>query len=85
MTITLRGVLHNFAGEEQAAATVVNPKFSYRLRQGDFMAEKEQVDPLYWPRCQEEMAEPLVCGDCGAVICRRCGTPLEEPDQLGIG
>jgi len=26
-----------------------------------------------------------VCGDCGAVICRKCGTPLEKIDELGIG
>jgi len=26
-----------------------------------------------------------VCGDCTAIICRRCGTPLERVDELGIG
>jgi len=29
--------------------------------------------------------DPLTCGDCSALICRRCGTPLESPDELGIG
>jgi hypothetical protein len=29
--------------------------------------------------------DPLVCGDCHAVICRQCGTPLERVDDLGIG
>jgi hypothetical protein len=24
-------------------------------------------------------------GDCGAVICRECGGPLERVDELGIG
>ena len=33
----------------------------------------------------EEVTDPLTCGDCSAVICRRCGTPLESPDELGIG
>lgn len=41
--------------------------------------------PLYCPSCAEEVTDPLVCGDCSAVICRKCGTPLESPDELGIG
>jgi len=41
--------------------------------------------PLYCPNCAEEVTDPLTCGDCSAVICRRCGTPLESPDELGIG
>jgi hypothetical protein len=41
--------------------------------------------PLYCPNCAQEVKEPLTCGDCSAVICRRCGTPLENPDELGIG
>jgi hypothetical protein len=40
---------------------------------------------LYCPNCAEEVSDPLTCGDCSAVICRRCGTPLESPDELGIG
>ncbi len=40
---------------------------------------------LYCPSCREPVHDPLVCGDCGAVICRRCGTPLETADELGIG
>ena len=42
-------------------------------------------EPLYCPQCSEEVTDPLTCGDCGAVICRRCGTPLESPDELGMG
>jgi len=41
--------------------------------------------PLYCPNCAQEVTDPLTCGDCSAVICRRCGTPLESPDELGIG
>lgn len=41
--------------------------------------------PLYCPNCAQEVSDPLTCGDCSAVICRRCGTPLENPDELGIG
>jgi hypothetical protein len=40
---------------------------------------------LYCPVCSVEVSDPLTCGDCSAVICRRCGTPLESPDELGIG
>jgi len=29
--------------------------------------------------------DPLACGDCGSLICRRCGTPLENADDLGMG
>lgn len=41
--------------------------------------------PLYCPNCAREVLDPLVCGDCSAVICRQCGTPLEAPEDLGIG
>jgi hypothetical protein len=44
-----------------------------------------QPEPLYCPRCSQEVVDPLVCGDCSAVICRRCGTPLESPDELAMG
>jgi len=53
----------------------------------------EKTDPkpsppaaiLYCPQCAREVLDPLTCGDCAAVICRQCGTPLESPDELGIG
>jgi len=47
--------------------------------------EKCEREPLYCPTCQAEVSDPLVCGDCGAVICRKCGTPLEKIDELGLG
>ncbi len=40
---------------------------------------------LYCPVCAIEVTDPLTCGDCAAVICRRCGTPLESPDELAMG
>jgi hypothetical protein len=40
---------------------------------------------LYCPQCAREVSDPLTCGDCSAVICRVCGTPLESADELGIG
>jgi hypothetical protein len=45
---------------------------------------KPQVE-LYCPRCHVAVPDPLVCGDCSAIICRQCGTPLEQVDELGIG
>jgi hypothetical protein len=46
---------------------------------------KKSSDALYCPVCAIEVADPLTCGDCSSVICRRCGTPLESPDELGMG
>lgn len=39
----------------------------------------------YCPRCSFGVRDPLTCGDCSAVICRICGTPLESSEELGIG
>ncbi len=47
-------------------------------------AEASSVE-FYCPQCGEAVMDPLVCGDCSAIICRRCGTPLERVDELGIG
>jgi hypothetical protein len=40
---------------------------------------------FYCPVCAVEVSDPLTCGDCSAVICRRCGRPLESSDELGMG
>ena len=48
-------------------------------------SEKDSADALYCPTCSEEVSDPLTCGDCGAVVCRKCGTPLESADELGMG
>jgi hypothetical protein len=40
---------------------------------------------FYCPRCHTAVIDPLMCGDCSAIICRRCGAPLEKIDELGIG
>jgi hypothetical protein len=39
----------------------------------------------YCARCRQPVSDPLACGDCASLICRRCGTPLEQVDELGIG
>ena len=40
---------------------------------------------VWCPVCARSVDDPLVCGDCSAVICRACGTPLESPDELAFG
>ena len=42
-------------------------------------------EKLWCPTCARPVNDPLVCGDCSAVICRVCGTPLESPDELAFG
>jgi hypothetical protein len=50
------------------------------------MAENEQAKAdFYCPKCRCAEPNPLVCGDCMALLCRQCGTPLEKIDDLGIG
>jgi hypothetical protein len=46
---------------------------------------KKPAVVFYCPVCAVEVSDPLTCGDCSAVICRRCGTPLEASDELGMG
>jgi hypothetical protein len=47
---------------------------------------RPQADAEYYcPKCNAAVSDPLVCGDCAAIVCRRCGTPLERIDDLGIG
>ena len=51
------------------------------------MAEEEPAAEaeFYCAKCNIAVSDPLVCGDCAAIICRRCGAPLERIDDLGIG
>jgi hypothetical protein len=46
---------------------------------------KEASPDFYCPRCAKPVSDPLACGDCASLICRVCGTPLENADELGIG
>jgi hypothetical protein len=45
----------------------------------------QEKDVFYCPVCAIPVNDPLTCGDCSAVICRRCGTPLESSDELAMG
>jgi hypothetical protein len=49
------------------------------------MSENLKEDDFYCPRCGQPVNDPLMCGDCSALICRKCGTPLERVDELGMG
>ena len=46
--------------------------------------EKSQAE-FYCAKCNRPVSDPLACGDCGALICRVCGAPLESADELGFG
>ena len=49
-------------------------------------AAQPKTDAEYYcPKCDAPVSDPLVCGDCASIICRRCGTSLERIDDLGIG
>lgn len=47
--------------------------------------QTELKPDFYCPTCAKPVDDPLMCGDCHAIICRVCGTPLEKADDLGIG
>jgi len=49
------------------------------------MSDPAPLTDFYCPVCAKQVLDPLVCGDCQAVICRRCGAVLERIDELGIG
>jgi catechol 2,3-dioxygenase len=52
------------------------------------LAEENKQDgtaDLYCAICNLAISDPLSCGDCSATICRRCGTPLEDADELAMG
>jgi DNA-directed RNA polymerase subunit RPC12/RpoP len=51
----------------------------------DLTSSTKPSTDYYCPRCQQPVSDPLACGDCASLICRRCGTPLERVDELGIG
>ncbi len=51
----------------------------------DGEANPGRAPEFYCPRCARPVGDPLVCGDCTALICRDCGSPLEQVDELGIG
>jgi hypothetical protein len=52
---------------------------------GEIPANDPSLTDYYCPRCRQPVNDPLACGDCASLICRRCGTPLEQVDELGIG
>jgi hypothetical protein len=47
--------------------------------------EEAELEHLYCARCQKEVSDPLACGDCGAVHCRRYGSPREKRYGMGVG
>jgi hypothetical protein len=68
-------------GLSRAAVSVASVTVMAEIKPDEI---KPQIE-FYCPRCHAAVSDPLVCGDCSALICRRCGTPLEQVDELGIG
>jgi hypothetical protein len=66
-----------------AESTVQNKPVQNNPVQND-KTEKNDSE-FYCPQCAVPVADPLACGDCGSLICRKCGAPLERIDDLGIG
>lgn len=63
-----------------------SPKAASGAARDGEKADVEKLGPaLYCAVCALEVEDPLTCGDCSSVICRRCGTPLESSDELGMG
>jgi len=59
--------------------------FAFLMASNPQPPAESQPELLYCPKCAVEVSDPLTCGDCSAVICRRCGTPLESANELGFG
>ena len=59
--------------------------FAFLMASNPLPPAEPSPELLYCPKCAVEVSDPLTCGDCSAVICRRCGTPLESADELGMG
>jgi hypothetical protein len=54
--------------------------------EADASPVNDTIEPeFYCTQCAAQVLDPLTCGDCASLICRKCGTPLERIDELGIG
>ena len=71
VSLTRRGE----ASQEMHGRNVDEPKSNDRKIEPEF----------YCTQCAEPVLDPLTCRDCASLICRKCGTPLERIDELGIG
>jgi ATP-dependent Clp protease ATP-binding subunit ClpC len=77
--------------EKHCLAAQIFTEFGVQLESARDAARKSSPkrprspEDFYCPRCDEGVNDPLTCGDCSAVICRQCGTPLEAPDDLAMG
>jgi len=72
-------------GAVRLAAAAAVLQFSFMATGPENPPQVPSPGSLYCPDCAKEVNDPLTCGDCSSIICRRCGTPLESSDELGIG
>jgi len=73
------------ANSRQAAVTANGNRHRVRWNVARPGVSETETTEYYCPACNQPVSDPLVCGDCASLICRRCGTPLEKADELGIG
>jgi hypothetical protein len=78
-------MLHLKIDFEQSAKKQTTQRLAESTMAEEHKPQKISPDSLYCPQCAREVSDPLICGDCSAVICRVCGTPLESSADLGIG
>lgn len=85
--ITVGHLLLGLLREEESRAAKILRRFGAGIPQTRALTGSPTGGhiALYCPNCAREVTDPLTCGDCSAVICRVCGTPLETPEDLGIG
>ena len=51
------------------------------LPEKDCSGEARNPDAFYCPYCRREVQDPLTCNECSSIICRRCGTKLQAPEE----
>ena len=71
--------------ERVAAASSALLRWSHMPEEKHSDAQDPGLAMLWCPTCARPIDDPLTCGDCSAVICRVCGTPLESADELAFG
>jgi uncharacterized paraquat-inducible protein A len=82
----LREVARDASDLVPAAKAALNTELSKRgLDARIAPAEEEEAAErsraLYCPYCHRETDDPLTCSECSSIICRRCGTKLQTPEE----
>src|ERR1700689_4311165 len=76
------GTLLSFVAHK---ASIRYPRIGMASKPPSTQPQTPLTEDLWCPTCARAVRDPLVCGDCSAVLCRICGTPLESADELAFG